>query len=77
MFCSHGFTSTVRKFVLRYMQVTGYKSSFIGVNCPVLLFLQNNNDAQNICEYIHFSINLLKKFMYNCMVLELLSGKHW
>jgi len=57
------------------MQVTGYINIFIGIKWPVLPF--NNNDSQNVCEYIYFSINLLKKSMYNCMVLELLSGKHW
>jgi len=66
----------VKKSVLRYMQVTGHKNIFIGIKWPVLPFFQNNNDAQNVCEYIYFSINLLKKLMYNCMVLELLFGKH-
>jgi len=47
-FCSHGFTSTVRKSVLSYMQVTSYKNNFIGIKWSMLPFLQNNNDAQNV-----------------------------
>jgi hypothetical protein len=55
MFCSHGFTSTVKKSVVRYMQVTGYNNNFVVIKWPMLPFLQNNNNgAQNVCEHKFF-----------------------